>query len=157
MNDRGTLILSELAVLKKETAMLKKKQSKIQESATTMNLVQEKAITILSRVFYSYCKLMGHKSWNSTQIIREGNKIAHVGNFISDTVLMKCGDLGDTTTFCMLYGVCYESAQLCLGMYTFVIIVDQVKYTGISIFSWSVILFRSCLLMTVELKIIVHD
>ena len=147
VNGKGSMLLRELAELKKEMAALKqeqskmgelaaaqkKEQSKMAEWAATIQPLQETSIAIRKRAFLNYRKTINGPSWKSTRIIRNANKLAHDGNFLSDTILMRRGDLNDAATFCDIYGVPYENAQLYLGMYTFVIIVGQEKYTGTGI------------------------
>jgi len=133
VNGKGSMLLRELAELKKEMAAQKKEQSKMAEWAATIQPLQETSIAIRKRVFLNYRKTIDGPSWKTTRIIRKANKLAHDGNFLSDTILMRRGDLDDASTFCDLYGVPYENAQLYLSMYTFVIIVCQEKYTGTGI------------------------
>ncbi|PUU72604.1 hypothetical protein B9Z19DRAFT_1137135 [Tuber borchii] len=106
VNDKGSRLLTDLArisselkieiaaqkkdqaVRKKDQAVWKKDQVELRESKATIQPLQEILIAI--------CKL------------------AHDGNILTDTILMKRGDLDDAEIFFDIYGVGFQNSQLYL-------------------------------------------
>ncbi|KAG0127470.1 hypothetical protein HOY82DRAFT_77815 [Tuber indicum] len=88
-----------------------KKLSSIVEWAATMKPIQGVGISIRKRFFHNYMKSVGMASAKRYQAIRQANKVAHRGDFQTDTLLTTLGHLPHTRAFKDLYGVPHKRAE----------------------------------------------
>ena len=99
-------------------AALEQKIASIAEWNATMKPVQQVGISIRQRFFDTYLTSDGKASSKRYRAIRKANKLAHHGDFQTDTLLIKLGHLGNLRAFQDLYGVPYKRAEDYLSMYT---------------------------------------
>ena len=78
----------------------------------TMGPVREATIAIRQRLFEKHRKGKGKGTPAGKAAITLGNKVAHEGNIILDSILINQGDITDTSTFSSLYGVAWGSESL---------------------------------------------
>ena len=97
---------------------LEKKVASISQWNATMKPMQEVGISIRQGFFDTVLTSDGKASSKRYRAIRIANKVAHYGDFQTDTLLMKLGYLKNTRAFQDLYGVPYKHAEGYISMYT---------------------------------------
>ena len=131
-NRRGGGILTEMTQLRKVSddqagqldshaarlESLEKQVASIAQWNATMKPMQEVGISIRQGFFDTVLTSDGKASSKRYRAIRIANKVAHHGDFQTDTLLMKLGYLRNTRAFQDLYGVPYKHAEDYISMYT---------------------------------------
>ena len=108
-NTAGGRVLKELEELKTD---FEREKIRNREWQIIMRPAQKATIAIRQRLFEKYCKGIGKGTPAGKAAIKLGNEAAHEGDIILDSILIKQGDIIDTSTFCSVYGVAWGSESL---------------------------------------------
>ena len=115
-------LLARTQALEKDSDDLKQKYNAQEEELTMLRPLKDTAAGIRKRFFANFLEIGAQASGNiimaNPAVIDIGNQIAHEGDVITDTCLIKNGIINYPGAFKRLYGVNWEKAGSLLSMPT---------------------------------------